>query len=256
MKPAISLPFNDPDGMMFRHLQVILPDLKEHFERAYLCPSLFTQKHVEHMRQLAADDFFVIFPIDRELDIGEHFRYLYQRSAEAAYRDQIIHLAYLDRLAFALGSEYRNTFLADIDSLTLTDMPLIFQRSPMAWETHPQNYRQLETIVTTVGLNLFGRALDYCWCHLAIAASQLREIMAFVKHPGISMVAEVIYHVQDDVKTRDVDWLAWEDPFILSRDAAALKRERENSLAETNKRLNYVLPMIDTLTKFSRNGRK
>jgi len=35
-----------------------------------------------------------------------------------------------------------------------------------------------------------------------------------------------------------------------------LKKERENNLAETNKRLNYVLPMIETLTRFSANGRK
>ena len=256
MKPAISLPFNDPDGTMFHHLQVILPDLKGHFERAYLCPLLSTQEHGEHMRQLQDDDFFVIFPVDRELDVGEYFSYLYQRSAETAYPDQIIHLAYLDRLAFVLGSEYRNTFLADIDSLTLPDMPLIFQRSPMAWETHPQNYRQLETIVTTVGLNLFGRALDYCWCHLAIAASQLREIIPLVRNSGISMVAEMIYYMRDEVKTRDVDWLAWEDPFVLAGDAMELKKERENNLAETNKRLNYVLPMIETLTRFSANGRK
>ena len=52
-----------------------------------------------------------------------------------------------------------------------------------------------------------------------------------------------------------MDWLAWEDPFILSRDATELKRERENSLDETKKRLNYVLPMINTLTRLSTNGR-
>jgi len=53
-----------------------------------------------------------------------------------------------------------------------------------------------------------------------------------------------------------VDWLAWEDPLILSRDANEYKLERENSLAETNKRLNYVLPMIETLTRLSKNGRE
>jgi hypothetical protein len=70
------------------------------------------------------------------------------------------------------------------------------------------------------------------------------------------MVAEMIFYMQDTVHTRNVDWLAWEDPFILSRDAIELKRERENSLEETNKRLRYVLPMIETLTRLSRNGGK
>jgi len=52
-----------------------------------------------------------------------------------------------------------------------------------------------------------------------------------------------------------VDWLAWEDPFIFNRDADELRHERENSLAETQKRLAYVLPMIETLTRLSRKGR-
>ena len=69
------------------------------------------------------------------------------------------------------------------------------------------------------------------------------------------MVAEMILHVQADVKTREVDWLAWEDPFILGRDAGELKREREDSLAETQKRLSYVLPMVELLTKFAMVGR-
>jgi len=70
------------------------------------------------------------------------------------------------------------------------------------------------------------------------------------------MVAEMIFYLQDKIQTRDVDWLAWEDPFILSRDSTALMCERENSLDETKKRLHYVLPMIETLTRLSGNGRK
>jgi len=256
MRPALSLPFNDPDGNMFHHLQLILPDLKEHFEHAYICPSLATRQHADHMRQLQDDDFFVIFPTERELDVGERFSYLYQRTAETAHPDQIVHLCYLDRLAFALESEYRNRFLADVDSLTLEDMPVVFQRSQKAWETHPQNYRALEGLVTIVAHNLFGSDLDYCWCHFAATARQLREVMPLVKNPDISMVAEILYYMRDEVKTRDVDWLAWEDPIVFSRDPMELKTERENSLAETTKRLNYIAPMIETLTRFSSNGRK
>jgi len=73
MKPALVFPFNDPDGIFFSHLQSILPDLKRHFERAYICPPLSTRQRVEQLRQLQADDFFTIFPVDRELRIGEHF---------------------------------------------------------------------------------------------------------------------------------------------------------------------------------------
>lgn len=256
MRPALAFPFNDPDGTMFHHLQAILPDLKRHFERAYLCPPLSSLKWVEHIRHLQADDFFMIFLSDREMPIGEHFAYLYQRAAETAHPDQPLHLCYLDRLAFALGGKYRNSFLADVDALAVTDLPLIFQRSQIAWETHPQNYRELEGIVTTVGRNLFGRELDYAWCHIVVQAGQLREVMHLVKNPDLSMVAEMIFYLQDDIHTRDVDWLAWEDPFILSQEAAELKHERENSLEELQKRLSYVLPMIETLTRLSANGRR
>lgn len=256
MRPALAFPFNDPDGSMFRHLQTILPDLKSHFERAYICPPLSTQKHLDHIQQLQADDFFTIFPTDREMQIGEHFAYLYQRAAQTAPPEQILHLCYLDRLAFALEGEYRDLFLKDVDSLTVIHMPLIFQRSPSAWETHPRNYRELEGIITTVGRNLFGKDLDYAWCHIAVRAGALREIMPFVKNRDLSMVAEMIFYLQDTIQTRDVDWLAWEDPFVLQREAAELKYERENSLQETQKRLRYVVPMIDTLTRLSANGRR
>jgi hypothetical protein len=255
MRPALAFPFSDPDGTMFHHLQVILPDLKKHFERAYICPPLATLEHTGHMQQLHADDFFTIFPVDREMQLGEHFAYLYQRAADTAPTTQIIHLCYLDRVAFALEGGYRDAFLADVDSLSTSDVPIIFQRSQTAWETHPQNYRELEGMVTTVGRNLFGVELDYAWCHIAVRAGQLREIMPLVKNPDLSMVAEMIFYLQDNLKTRDVDWLAWEDPFILSQDPAVLKCQRESSLAETNKRLRYVLPMIETLTRFSSNGR-
>jgi hypothetical protein len=144
MKPALAFPFNDPDGTMFHHLLTILPDLKQHFARAYLCPPLSTWAQVDHIRRLEADDFFTLFPPEREMHIGEHFAYLYRRAADAAPPDQIIHLCYLDRMAFALEGEYRDAFLRDIDSLSLDDVPLIFQRSQFAWETHPRNYRELE----------------------------------------------------------------------------------------------------------------
>jgi hypothetical protein len=256
MKPSLAFPFNDPDGALFPHLQVILPDLKSHFERAYICPPHSTHKHVEHMQRLKDDDFFTMIPIDRERQIGEHFHYLYQHTAAVAPAEQIIHLCYLDRIAFALEGEYRDAFLDDIDSLSAQATPIIFQRSEFAWATHPQNYRHLEGIVTIVGNNLFGRELDYAWCHIAVPARRMCEILPSVRNPDLSMVAEMIFYMRNEIHTCDVDWLAWEDPFVLSRDAAGLKQERENSLEETNKRLRYILPMIETLTRLSRDGRK
>jgi hypothetical protein len=254
MRPALAFPFSDPNGRMFAHLQAILPDLKGHFERAYICPPLATWQHVDHIRQLQADRFFTIFPVDRDMQIGEHFAYLYRRAADAAPPNQILHLCFVDRLAFALEGTYRATFLSDVDTLSANDLPLIFQRSKSAWESHPQNYRELEGMVTKVGHYLFRSELDYAWCHIAVHAAQLRQVMPLVRNPDLSLVAEMIFYLQDKIQTREVDWLAWEDPFILSRDSTELKLERENSPDETKKRLRYVLTMIDTLTRLSANG--
>ena len=253
MKPALAFPYNDPDGTMLPHIQTILLDLKNHFDHAYISASPSAYELLKQKDLIHTDSFFTVFPVDETKLIGESFATLYQRAAEIAPPDQPLHLCYPDRVAFALDGEYRDSFLADIDSLSANDLPLIFQRSSYAWETHPQNYHELEGIVTSFGKNLFGLELDYGWCHIVVSAGQLLEIIPLVKNPDLSMVAEMIFYMQDDIKTRDVDWLAWEDPFIFKRDAAELKHERENNLIEINKRLKYVLPMLETLTRLSRD---
>ena len=255
MLPTIAFPFHDPDLQMFPHLQAILPDLKSLFGRAYICPPLNTRKNSTLMEWLARDGFFRVFPLDRQLQIGEHFAYLYLAAARAADPDEIIHLAYIDRLSFALQGQYRENFIADIKSIGSPDVPLIFQRSGEAWRTHPRNYYEIEHFVTTLGEILFGKTLDYAWCHLVARASQLREIMPLVGNPDLSMVAEMILYLQSHIATKDVDWLAWEDPFILGRDPEELRCERENSTEETQKRLSYAVPMVHSLLQYALNNK-
>jgi len=106
MKPALAFPYNDPDGTMLPHLQTILPDLKNHFDHAYVSapPSSFEllkQKNLIH-----ADNFFTVLPVAENNLIGESFAILYQRAAETAHPDQALHLCYPDRMAFALEGAY------------------------------------------------------------------------------------------------------------------------------------------------------
>jgi hypothetical protein len=249
MKPSLVLPYHDPDGSLFPHLQAILPELKAHFGRIYLGPSAPASRA---LAGLQSDPIFSLFPTPTGLPTGQQFKHLYLNAAQAARPAEILHLAFLDRLSFALESSHRAQFLADVDSLRPEDVPLIFQRSPAAWASHPQNYARLEGFVTRVGETLFGQALDYGWCHLVVRASELRQVMLKVTHPGISMVAEMILHMQHHIRTRAVDWLAWEDPFHAGCDPATLKAERENSAAEYEKRLAYCLPMAEELVRFAR----
>ena len=70
------------------------------------------------------------------------------------------------------------------------------------------------------------------------------------------MVAEMVLFLQPEIKTREVDWLAWEDPFILRRDPEELKREREASPEETQKRLGYAVPMVETMVQYALKQKK
>jgi hypothetical protein len=87
-------------------------------------------------------------------------------------------------------------------------------------------------------------------------AGHLRPVLPHVKHRDISMIAEIVLLLQESIQTRDVDWLAWEDPFVYRRDPERLKAEREQSLAETHKRLAYVIPMLELLHRASQKCRK
>jgi hypothetical protein len=204
------------------------------------------------MDWLKKDSFFQAIYHEGELSVGEDFLTLYANAARACEPEQILHLCFIDRIAFALQSSYQAAFIQDIEQVTLEDTPLIFQRSEAAWATHPYNYQQLEQMMTQVGQWLFGKQLDFAWCHLALQAQQLRQMIPHVHRRDISLVAEFTLAGKDVIKTKDVDWLAWEDPFIFVRDPQQLKVEKEQSVEETQKRLNYVIPILQLLSAASR----
>ena len=248
MKPVAVFPMHDPTGMMFPHLEAITPMLKEVFARVFVSVTAVTQRTVpNYVAWLQNDAFFQVTYYKTELSVGEEFLALYADAANACDPDQILHLCFIDRLAFALQSSYQSACVRDIQQVTTKDTPLIFQRSKAAWASHPNNYYQLEHMVTQVGELLFGKQLDFAWCHLALRAGQLRQMIPHVHQRDISMVAEFTLAGKDVIKMKDVDWLAWEDPFIFDRNPQQLKAEKENSIEETQKRLNYVIPMLQLL---------
>lgn len=248
MRPAIVMPMFDPRGLYFPHLERITPQLKELFAAAYISVPLDTQHEQARFVEWAlADDFFKVLLHTTDVTVGEDFRALYVYAAESAAPAQILHLCFIDRIAYALQSEHQAQFSADMRALRAEETPLIFQRSKLAWQSHPQNYYELETMVTRVGELLLGKSLDFAWCQLAIQAAALQAILPEIHTQGISIVAKIVLPLIDVIKARDVDWLAWEDPFIENCDLQTLKKMREASVAEHCKRLNYVVPMLQHL---------
>jgi hypothetical protein len=246
---------HDPMGILFPHLTTITPVLKKLFGAAFVSVTAVTARlYPERVAWLGTDDFFQVTLHDRDLQVGEDFRILYDMAAATCAPQQPLHLGFIDRVAFALQTDHRQAFTRDISALSANDLPLVFHRSPVAWETHPATYRVLEGAVSTAGQALLGCTLDFAWCYLALTAAQLHAALAGVTRPDISMVAEMLLPLRHDIGTRDVDWLAWEDPFILGRDAEELRRERELSAADARKRLGYVIPMLQILEAAAANG--
>jgi hypothetical protein len=248
MRPVIVMPMHDPAGIMFPNLKAITPQLKSVFAQAFVSVTPITQEaQPDSMAWLRQDGFFQALYHPSEVPVGRDFSALYAQATAACPPDQILHLCFIDRVAFALQSDYREQFLADVQVMKLGDAPLLFQRSKAAWDTHPSNYREFEAILTHVGRLLFKKDLDFAWCHLAIQAGQLGAVLPHLKNTDMSVLTEMVVRLRDQVQTKDVDWLAWEDPFIYSRDARELKAEREGSNAENRKRLAYVIPMLQVL---------
>jgi hypothetical protein len=248
MQPAIVMPMHDPQGLIFPHIKAVTPLLKTIFAQAFVSVPASTKKaQPAHVDWLETEGFFQVLHHEDELPVGDTFSALYTGAAITCNRQQVLHLCFPDRVAFALHTEHRDSFIADMRTTTLEQTPLIFQRSEAAWNTHPRNYRQIEQMVTTVGQILFQKTLDFAWCHFAIRVGQAREILPQIKAHDLSLEAEIVLLLKDIVQTREVDWLAWEDPFIFGSEPEPLRREREQSAEETRKRLSYVLPMLQLL---------
>jgi hypothetical protein len=249
MASVVVLPIHDPAGELLPHLLKVMPQMEGVFSRAFLGITAVTaETQPEWVDSLQTHAFFRCMIHQPGLAVGDQFRELYASAAAAYSPDTLLHLCFVDRLAFILQSEHCQPFIADMRAEHYDESPLIFLRSEASWATHPANYRAAEQMVTTAGQLLFGRTLDFAWCHLVIRADALGAIITRSKQPDMSIVAEIVVQAMGRrIHTKDVDWLAWEDPFLAGRDACRLKREREGSLQETRKRLAYVIPMLQLL---------
>ena len=248
-QPAVVFPLHDSDGVMLDQLVRITPDLKATFSRAVVSvtpPTL--SAHEDRVKALAMDPFFDPVRNPPGSGVGDHFLNGFRRAAELCDLNQQLHLCNLDRLAYALQSEHRESFLGDVAQVALEPRPVLFRRSLKAWATHPRTYRASEARVTRAGEVLFGRSLDYAWCHLAIRAGRLAELLPGVEGIGdLTLLGVMVLELHEEVVTRDVDWLAWEDPFILGTDPAEFKAAQEDNPADWEKRLGYAVAMVRAL---------
>jgi hypothetical protein len=253
MKPVLAMPYHDPDGRWIAHLEKVTPLLATLFEQVYLGVSPSTREALpEAVRGLQANPFFRLSFAPTGSQVGDHCLATYRQAVQECEPDQVIHMAYIDRVSFILQTQYRDAFSEDIQMLDAAGAPVLFMRTEKAWSAHPRNYYDCEMMATRAGELLFGRSLDYCWCHCAAAASQMKPVLGRIHSHDFGAQAELVLLLRETLTTREVDWLAWEDPFLEGRNPLELKREREASLAETQKRLGYVIPIMQVLLEYSK----
>ena len=181
--PVVVMPYHDPGGEMCPHLATILPDLKRLFRRAFVGVTAATAAaQPAAVEWLSAEPFFDLTYREPDTGVGEQFRALYMHAAATCSPSDVLHLCFIDRVAYALETAHRTAFMADVQAVQSADAPLMFHRSETAWRTHPRNYYDIETMATRAGEWLFGKTLDFAWCHLVIQAGLLREIMPGVKN--------------------------------------------------------------------------
>jgi hypothetical protein len=241
---SLVFPFHDPNNIETKFLKQILPILKENFDNAFVsvAPKTVTT-NPESMAFLQQDNFFIVNINSEGSLIGDHFLAGYKNAVEYSKPDQILHLCNSDRIAFALLN-YKETFLDDLSDV---QTPTLFLRSQKAWSTHPKNYHAAESMVTEAGRILFGKILDFTWCHLSLLTKQLSKVLPSLTARDLVITSQLVFSLKENIRTKSVDWLSWEDPFIFGKDSQKYKLERENDPAELEKRMGYVLPEIKYL---------
>jgi hypothetical protein len=248
MRPAIVLPFHDPNGILLSHVERVEADLKRKFDRAFLSISPVTANYqAERLELLAQDPFFILNENLPDTLPGDHYRAAYLNAVRHCPPHQQLHLCDIDRVAFALQSPHRAEFLQSLEWVTGESQPVLFQRSPAAWITHPKPYREAEAIAIQLGHLLFGHYYDFAWSYLVVSAGVLAAILPTFVHRDFGLLAEIVLALRTTLLTREVNWLAWEDPFILGCDVDKLRAERESDSAETRKRLLWNAPIIRLL---------
>jgi hypothetical protein len=234
--------------VLLAQLAAITPTLRRLFARVFLSVSPTTEQfHSIQLQQLHDDPFFVVNTNAPNTLPGDHYLAGYSSAIAHSHPDQLLHLCDIDKLAAILQSHQREQFLTDIAAIGTANTPLLFQRSARAWASYPKPYREIEQIAIALGQHLFQRYLDFAWSYLVIRTAGLQAIMPYIQQRTFGMLAEIVLLLHERLRTQEVDWLFWEDPFIEARDPAELRSEREASLEETHKRLKANAPIIRLL---------
>lgn len=247
----LASPYLDPLGKFNEALRRRLPLLKTSFEAICLSvvPPTF-EKNAAFVRYLESQGCYIHRNEPDSLH-GQHSRAALRLAVEQASAEQPVYFGFLDRILFALETDYRETFLEDVLKWQEAEF-VAFERSEEAWQTHPANYREVEGMVSRLGELMFGQFLDLTPCSFLFGAKAARTVL----DQSTSRTTEVwgewtLLAIKNRIPVSRVavDWLAWEDPYWEGVEPDSLKRQRDISQAEMVKRIKMDVPTMLLLTE-------
>ncbi|HNT77060.1 MAG TPA: hypothetical protein PKH77_18780 [Anaerolineae bacterium] len=182
---------------------------------------------------------------------GVHAREALRLSLAHASEQTPIFFGFLDRILFALDTDWRDVFLRDLR--TYAAAPFVaFARSAVAWDTHPAHYREIEQMMSRLLELLCGRFLDLSPAAMILSAATADVLLNQSTTASYAVWAEwVLLALKNRIPltTPAVDWLAWEHPYWENVLPDVLKQARDASFVETQKRIQWNATVMSLLAE-------
>jgi hypothetical protein len=244
-----SFSYHDPAGKYDQLIKSTIDLLLNTFESICVGATPATVSKNKAMLNFLSEKGCFIFENEENTNIGDHYRNALKIATDFPGRNDIF-FGFIDRVLFALNTQYKSDFFNSINQ-KFEDL-VLFERSDLAWSTHPDNYRQIEQLTNKLGAFLLGKELELATCGFLIKSDLAIRLLANSTEKTFSAGAEWIilsYLLGITPKTQKVDWLSWEDPFIEGIDPVTLKTQKENDKMEVIKRLEGNLPFTNLFTQ-------
>jgi hypothetical protein len=246
----LAFSYYDPEARLSAAFERQLDALQSTFDRVCVSVVPPTGQGNDRLLRLLQHRGCPLCRVDPGTTIADHARAALRLAVEGADRSQHVFFGFLDRILFALETGWHDSFVRDVH--TCQEAPcLVFERSPSAWSTHPANYREIEQMASRTCELLCGQPVDLMPCALVLSLPLARAVLAQSLSLYYEVWGEWILLAASSgapIRTRQVDWLAWEDPHWEGVPADALKRQREDDPQETIRRIKRSVSAMLMLT--------
>jgi hypothetical protein len=247
----LAFPYYDPSGKQNDAFQRQLETLKSAFDT--ICVSVVppTAENNTDFVHWLEDQGCIVFHNAPCTSSGDHARAALRIATARACGQQPVFFGFPGRILFALETEWRMSFLQDINAYQTSEF-LIFERSQSAWDTHPRNYREIEQMVSRMFEFLCGRFIELMPCALLLSRSAANTVLCQSISASYEVWAEwtlLAMKSNISVTTKKVDWLAYQHPYWEQVEPDTLKRKQEASREETVKRIKMNMPVASLMTE-------